>query len=221
MQRRELPEGWDAETFRTFPADEKGMATRKASGEALNAVARSVPWLVGGAADSEGSTSVGLTLEGAGVFSADDRGGRYIHFGIREHGMACVVNGLSLSKLRPYGSTYLIFSDYAREPIRLSALMEIPAIWIFTHDSIGLGEDGPTHQPVEQLAVAAGDAGSRHDPALRRERGGRGVACADEVPSLARSRSSSLDRTCPMLDREPLRVGGGPRARGLRARRPC
>jgi len=152
MQRRELPEGWDIELPQQFPADEKGVATRKASGEALNAAARSVPWLVGGAADLKDSTSVGLTVDGAGVFSPEDRGGRYLYFGVREHAMACVVNGLSLSKLRPYGSTYLIFSDYAREPIRLSALMEIPAIWIFTHDSIGLGEDGPTHQPVEQLA---------------------------------------------------------------------
>jgi transketolase len=152
MQRRELPEDWAKDLPEEFPAGENGMATRKASAAALNAVARRVPWLVGGAADLKGSTSVGLTIEGAGVFSAQDRGGRYLYFGIREHGMACVVNGLSLSKLRPYGSTYLIFSDYAREPIRLSALMEIPAIWIFTHDSIGVGEDGPTHQPVEQLA---------------------------------------------------------------------
>jgi transketolase len=150
MQRRALPDDWDAE-IPDFPAGED-VATRKASGEALNAVARKVTWLVGGAADLTGSTSVGLTLEDAGVFSSDDRGGRYVHFGIREHGMAAIVNGLSLSKLRPYGATYLIFSDYAREPIRLSALMEIPAIWIFSHDSIGLGEDGPTHQPVEQLA---------------------------------------------------------------------
>ena len=149
MQRRELPEGWD-EGLPEFPADAKGVATRKASGESLNAIARNVPWLVGGAADLRGSTSVGL--DGAGDFSPEDRAGRYLYFGVREHGMGCVVNGLSLSKLRPYGSTYLIFSDYAREPIRLSALMEIPAIWIFTHDSIGLGEDGPTHQPVEQLA---------------------------------------------------------------------
>src|SRR4029450_12273335 len=119
---------------------------------AWTAVARQVPWVVGGAADLRDSTSVGLTFEDAGVFSSDDRAGRYLHFGIREHGMAAIVNGLSLSKLRPYGATYLIFSDYAREPIRLSALMEIPASWIFSHDSIGLGEDGPTHQPVEQLA---------------------------------------------------------------------
>jgi transketolase len=152
MQRRELPDGWDVD-IPDFPVDQKGVATRAASGKALNAIARRVPWLVGGAADLTGSTSTGLTFEGAGVFSAEDRSGRFLHFGIREHGMACAVNGLSLSKLRPYGATYLIFSDYEREPIRLSALMEIPAIWIFSHDSIGLGEDGPTHQPVEQLAA--------------------------------------------------------------------
>jgi transketolase len=151
MQRRGLPDGWDDE-LPSFPADAKGIATRSASGKALNAVAEQVRWVVGGSADLTGSTSVGLNFDGAGTFTADDRAGRYIHFGIREHGMAAVVNGLSLSKLRPYGSTYLIFSDYARQPLRLSALMEIPAIWIFTHDSIGLGEDGPTHQPVEQLA---------------------------------------------------------------------
>jgi len=151
MQRRALPEGWDRD-IPDFPPDEKGIATRAASGKTLNAVARQVPWLVGGAADLTGSTSVGLDFDGARTFTAADRGGRYFHFGIREHGMTATVNGLSLSKLRPYGATYLIFSDYAREPIRLSALMEIPAIWIFTHDSIGLGEDGPTHQPVEQLA---------------------------------------------------------------------
>jgi transketolase len=150
MQTRALPDGWDSD-IPEFPAGED-VATRKASGEALNAVAGRVSWLVGGAADLTGSTSVELTSDDAGVFSSGDRGGRYLHFGIREHGMAAIVNGLSLSKLRPYGATYLIFSDYAREPIRLSALMEIPAIWIFSHDSIGLGEDGPTHQPVEQLA---------------------------------------------------------------------
>jgi transketolase len=151
MQRRALPDGWDRE-IPDFPPDDKGIATRVASGKALNAVARRVPWVVGGAADLTGSTGVGLDVDGAGTFSPEDRTGRYLHFGIREHGMTATINGLSLSKLRPYGATYLIFSDYAREPIRLSALMEIPAIWIFTHDSIGLGEDGPTHQPVEQLA---------------------------------------------------------------------
>ena len=152
MQKRELPDGWDVD-IPGFSADEHGIATRVASGKALNAIAGKVPWLVGGAADLTGSTGTELTVEGATTFSAAERGGRFIHFGIREHGMGCAVNGMSLSKLRPYGATYLIFSDYAREPIRLSALMEIPAIWIFSHDSIGLGEDGPTHQPVEQLAA--------------------------------------------------------------------
>jgi transketolase len=151
MQRRDLPDGWDR-GLDEIAIDGKPMATRVASGESLNVVAQNVPWLVGGSADLTGSTNVGLKFDGAGTFSADDPGGRYLHFGVREHGMAAAVNGLSLSKLRPYGSTYLIFSDYARQPIRLSALMEIPAIWIFTHDSIGLGQDGPTHQPVEQLA---------------------------------------------------------------------
>jgi transketolase len=151
MQRRELPDDWDRDVP-AFPADEKGMATRIASGRALNAIARNVPWLVGGSGDLTGSTGTGLSFEGAGVFSAEDRGGRYFHHGIREHGMGSLTNGLSLSKLRPYAATYLIFSDYARPPIRLSSLMEIPSIWIFTHDSIGLGQDGPTHQPVEQLA---------------------------------------------------------------------
>ena len=151
MQRRDLPDGWD-ETLPAFEPDEKGVATRVASGQALNAIAENVRWLVGGAADLTGSTNVGLKFEDAGYFSAEDRAGRYLHFGIREHGMSAAVNGMALSKLRPYGATYLIFSDYAREPIRLSALMEIPAIWIFSHDSIGLGQDGPTHQPVEQLA---------------------------------------------------------------------
>jgi transketolase len=151
MQRRALPHGWDT-GLPSFPPDEKGLATRAASGQAMNKVAENVRWVVGGSADLTGSTSVGLKFEGAGTFSPEDRAGRYLHLGVREHGMAATVNGLSLSKLRPYGSTYLIFSDYCREPIRLSALMEIPAIWIFTHDSIGLGEDGPTHQPVEQLA---------------------------------------------------------------------
>jgi transketolase len=151
MQARQLPAGWDRQ-LREFEPNRSGYPTRKASGAALNAIAPMVPWLVGGAADLTDSTASALTFEGAGTFSADDRTGRYIHFGIREHAMAAVINGLALSKLRPYGATYLIFSDYAREPIRLSALMEIPALWIFTHDSIGLGEDGPTHQPVEQLA---------------------------------------------------------------------
>ncbi len=152
MQRRELPEGWDAE-LPSFKADPKGIASRDSSGQVLNAVARRVPWLIGGAADLAPSTKTRLTFEGAGDFEEDDRRGRNFHFGIREHAMAAIVNGLSLCKIRPFGSTFLIFSDYLKPSLRLSALMELPVIYIFTHDSIGLGEDGPTHQPIEQLAA--------------------------------------------------------------------
>jgi transketolase len=150
MQRRELPDGWDAE-IPSFPADEKGMAGRDASGKVLNAVAKHYPWLMGGAADLAPSTKTYLTFEGAGDLEADTPGGRNVHFGVREHAMGSVVNGLALSKLRPYGAGFLIFTDYMKPPMRLSALMEVPAIFIMTHDSIGVGEDGPTHQPVEQL----------------------------------------------------------------------
>jgi transketolase len=135
-----------------YPAHEKGMASRNSSGEVLNAIAERVPWLIGGAADLAPSTKTRLVFDGAGDFSADDRAGRNIHFGIREHAATAIANGLSLSKVRPFWSGFLIFSDYARGAIRLSALMQIPVIHIFTHDSIGVGEDGPTHQPVEQLA---------------------------------------------------------------------
>ena len=150
MQRRDLPEGWD-HNLPTFPADAKGLAGRDASGKVLNVLAQNVPWLLGGAADLAPSTKTRLTLEGAGDFEAGQYGGRNFHFGIREHAMGAILNGMSLSKLRPFGSGFLIFSDYMRAPIRLSALMEIPVIYVFTHDSIGVGEDGPTHQPVEQL----------------------------------------------------------------------
>jgi transketolase len=151
MLRRELPDNW-SDGLPVFPADSKGIATRDASGKALNAVARNVPWLIGGSADLGPSCKTRITAEGAGDFTAENPGGRNLHFGIREHAMAAVLNGLSLSKIRPFGSGFLIFSDYSRAAIRLSALMEIPVIHIFTHDSIGVGEDGPTHQPVEQLA---------------------------------------------------------------------
>src|SRR5438132_4598463 len=151
MQHRRLPEGWDQD-LPTFPADAKGLASRDSSGKVLNAIAKHVPWLIGGSADLAPSTKTRLPFDGAGVFAAGSYGGRNFHFGIREHAMGAVLNGLSLSKVRPYGSSFLIFSDYAKPAIRLSALMEIPVIYIFTHDSIGLGEDGPTHQPVEQLA---------------------------------------------------------------------
>jgi transketolase len=151
MLKRELPDHW-SEGLPVFPADSTGIATRDASGKALNAVARNVPWLIGGSADLGPSCKTRITMEGAGDFTAEHPGGRNLHFGIREHAMAAVLNGLSLSKIRPFGSGFLIFSDYARAAIRLSALMEIPVIHIFTHDSIGVGEDGPTHQPVEHLA---------------------------------------------------------------------
>jgi len=150
MQHRGLPEGWDRD-IPFFPADPKGMGGRDSSGKVQNAIAQRVPWLIGGAADLAPSTKTRLTFEGAGDFGAANYGGRNFHFGIREHAMGSILNGMSLSKIRPYGSGFLIFSDYMRAPIRLSALMELPVIYIFTHDSIGVGEDGPTHQPVEQL----------------------------------------------------------------------
>ncbi len=151
IQRRELPEGWDRD-IPSFEADSKGIATRKASNQVQNAIASLVPWMISGSADLTDSTSVRLRFEGADDIGPDARAGRNLHYGIREHEAAAISNGLSLSKLRPTWSTYLVFSDYARPAIRLSALMELPVIHIFTHDSIGLGEDGPTHQPVEHLA---------------------------------------------------------------------
>ena len=150
MQRRELPDGWDKD-IPSFPADAKGMATRDSGGKVLNAIAQRVPWLIGGAADLAPSTKTTLTFEGAGSLEADSPGARNMHFGVREHAMGAVCNGIALSKLRPFGATFLIFSDYMKPAIRLSSIMELPATWVFTHDSIGLGEDGPTHQPVEQL----------------------------------------------------------------------
>jgi len=152
MQHRQLPDGWDKD-LPVFPADaNKAMATRAASGQVLNALAKRVPWLMGGSADLAPSTKSRLTFEGAGDLSADHPGGRNLHFGIREHAMVAILNGMALVKVRAYGSGYLIFSDYARAAIRLSAIMELPVIHIFTHDSIGVGEDGPTHQPIEHLA---------------------------------------------------------------------
>ncbi|MEM8947366.1 MAG: transketolase [Planctomycetota bacterium] len=153
MQAGELPAGWDAE-LPEFPADEKGLATRKSAGQSLNAFAKHVPWLIGGSADLAPSTNTLLTFDGTGHFGADDYAGRNFHFGIREHGMASILNGMALSGVRPYGATFFVFSDYLRPSMRLSALMHLPAIYVFTHDSIGVGEDGPTHQPVEQLAAA-------------------------------------------------------------------
>jgi transketolase len=158
MQRRELPAGWDR-GLPVFPADPKGIAGRDASSKMLNVLAQNIPWLLGGSADLGTSNKTILTFEGAGDFEPGTHGGRNLHFGVREHAMAAAVNGLSLSKLRPFGATFFIFSDYARPAIRLSALMELPTIWVFTHDAMGDGEDGPTHQPVEQLASFRAEPG--------------------------------------------------------------
>jgi len=150
MQRRELPAGWDR-NLPSFPPDPKGIAGRDASSQVLNVLAQNIPWFLGGSADLASSNKTALKFDGAGEFEPGSPEGRNLHFGIREHAMAAIVNGLSLSKLRAFGSTFFIFSDYARPAIRLSALMELPTIFVFTHDAMGDGEDGPTHQPVEQL----------------------------------------------------------------------
>ncbi|MEX3966911.1 transketolase [Paraburkholderia sp. EG286B] len=189
-----LPEGWDTD-IPTFEADDKGMATRESSGKVLNAIAQRVPWMIGGAADLSPSTKTNLKFEGAGSFERDHYDGRNLHFGIREHGMGAVSNGLALSGLRPFASTFLIFSDYMKPPIRLAAIMELPVVFVFTHDSIGLGEDGPTHQPIEQLASL------RAVPGLLTLR----PADANEVAeswrvALARSREPA----CLVLSRQPL-----------------
>jgi transketolase len=212
MQKRELPEGWD-DGIPSFEADEKGLATRKASNRVQNAIGERLPWLLAGSADLTDSTSVRFDFDGAADFEPGEFGGRQLHYGIREHESAAISNGLSLSKLRPLWSTYLTFSDYAKPAIRLSALMELPVIHLFTHDSIGLGEDGPTHQPVEHLA------GLRAIPGLDVIR----PADANEVAEAWRV---ALDRThqpvalvltrqdVPVLDRskyasaEGLRRGG-------------
>jgi transketolase len=151
MQRRELPKGWDR-NLPVFPPDAKGIAGRDASGKALNALAENIPWFLGGSADLGPSNRTTLTFTGAGDVQAETPGGKNLHFGVREHSMMAIVNGLSLSKIRAFGATFFIFSDYARPAIRLAAIMELPAIFVFTHDAMGDGEDGPTHQPVEHLA---------------------------------------------------------------------
>ncbi|MBA0086638.1 MAG: transketolase, partial [Acidobacteria bacterium Pan2503] len=151
MLAGKLPDGWDKD-LPSFAADPKGIATRESSGKTLNVLARNIPWLIGGSADLAKSNKTNLTFDGAGEFYPNEYRGRNIHFGVREHAMGAIVNGMTLSKLRSFSATFFNFSDYMRPSMRLGALMEIPAIYIFTHDSIGLGEDGPTHQPVEQLA---------------------------------------------------------------------
>jgi transketolase len=223
MQHRQLPDGWDRD-LPSFPADETGIASRVSSGKVLNAIARNVPWLIGGSADLAPSTKTRLTFDGAGDFQADTYAGRNFHFGVREHAMGAILNGMSLVKVRPYGSGFLIFSDYGRMPIRLAALMEVPVIYIFTHDSIGVGEDGPTHQPIEQLAslraipglivIRPADANEvveawklimrlEHDPAVL-------VLTRQDLPTLDRSRyapAAGLQRGAYILAEAP---GGEP-----------
>jgi transketolase len=150
MRAGEMPEHWQ-EQLPNFAADAKGVASRAAGGEVLNAFAKQIPWLLGGSADLSPSTKTNLTFDDAGRFSAENYGGRNLHFGIREHAMGAIANGMALSYLRPYTSTFLVFSDYMKPPIRLAAIMELPVVFVFTHDSIGVGEDGPTHQPIEHL----------------------------------------------------------------------
>ena len=219
MQRRELPAGWDR-NLPVFPADPKGVAGREASGKVLNVLAQNVPWFLGGSADLGPSNKTTLTFAGAGDLQAATPGGRNLHFGVREHAMGSIMNGLSLSKLRPFGATFFIFSDYARPAIRLSALMELPTVFVFTHDAMGDGEDGPTHQPVEHLAslraipglvtLRPGDANEvveayryimplRHEPAV-----------------LVLSR-----QPLPTLDRTQVRLGRRCRPRRLRPGRPA
>jgi transketolase len=152
MQRRDLPVDWDR-NLPVFPADAKGIAGRDASGQVLNVLAQNIPWFVGGSADLGPSNKTTLKYKGAGDIQAATPGGKNLHFGIREHAMGSILNGLSLTKLRPFGGTFFIFSDYARPAMRLSALMELPTIYVYTHDAMSDGEDGPTHQPVEQLAA--------------------------------------------------------------------
>jgi transketolase len=151
MWEGRLPKGWDRD-IPVFPTDPKGIASREASGKTLNAIAPNYPWLIGGSADLAPSTKTKLEFDGAGSFEAGSTGGRNLHFGIREHAMGAIANGLAVSKLRPYTGTFLVFSDYMRPPMRLAALMELPVVFLFTHDSIGVGQDGPTHQPIEQVA---------------------------------------------------------------------
>jgi transketolase len=204
MQKRVLPDGWDR-NLPAFPADAKGVAGRDASGQVLNVLAQNIPWFLGGSGDLGPSNKTTLKFDGAGDFEPGTPAGRNMHFGIREHGMAAVVNGMSLSKLRAFGATFFIFSDYARGSIRLSALMELPTLMVFTHDAMGDGEDGPTHQPIEQLAslravpgmtlFRPGDANEvveayryvmqlRHRPALM-------VLSRQTLPTLDRSRYAS------------------------------
>ncbi|MBN8900672.1 MAG: transketolase, partial [Rhodospirillales bacterium] len=194
LEQGELPAGWDAD-IPSFPADAKGLASRDSSQKVLNAIAPRLPWLIGGAADLAPSTKTLMTFPEAGSFQPETPAGRNMHFGIREHVMGSALNGMALAGLRAYGAGFLIFSDYMRPPIRLSSIMELPVIYIFTHDSIGVGEDGPTHQPVEQLA------GLRSIPGLLAIR----PADANEVAEAWRvALKQTMHPTCLILSRQPL-----------------
>jgi transketolase len=209
IESHTLPEGWDADVP-VFPPDAKGVATRASSGKVLNAIAARVPWIVGGAADLAPSTKTLLEFEGAGSFEHDNRAGRNMHFGVREHAMGAVASGLALSNLRPFAATFLIFSDYMKPPIRLAAVMEVPVVYVFTHDSIGLGEDGPTHQPVEQLATLRAVPGLT----VLRPADANEVAEAWRIALSNARRPSALvlsRQPLPTLDRQRYAAAGGVR----------
>lgn len=194
MRAGEMPEHWQ-DDLPHFDSDAKGVASRAAGGEVLNAFAQQIPWLLGGSADLSPSTKTNLTFDGAGRFSADDYSGRNLHFGIREHAMGAIANGMALSYLRPYTSTFLVFSDYMKPPIRLAAIMELPVVFVFTHDSIGVGEDGPTHQPIEHLTQL------RATPGLLTLRPGD----ANETLELWKVALAQTHRpSCVVLSRQPL-----------------
>ena len=194
MRAGEMPEHWQ-DDLPAFDTDAKGVASRAAGGEVLNAFAQQIPWLLGGSADLSPSTKTNLTFDGAGRFSADDYSGRNLHFGIREHAMGAIANGMALSYLRPYTSTFLVFSDYMKPPIRLAAIMELPVVFVFTHDSIGVGEDGPTHQPIEHLTQL------RATPGLLTLRPGD----ANETLELWKVALAQTHRpSCVVLSRQPL-----------------
>jgi len=183
-----LPDGWDAD-IPNFPADAKGMASRASSGKVLNAIGKRLPWLIGGSADLASSTKTLMEFDGAGDFESDSYAGRNMHFGIREHGMAAALNGMALCGLRPYGATFFVFTDYMRPSMRLAAVMKLPTLYVLTHDSIGVGEDGPTHQPVEHLAAL------RAIPGLITFRPGD----ANEVAEAYRAALSLADRPVAMV----------------------
>jgi len=193
MRAGEMPEGW-RNTAVSFDADAKGVATRASGGKVLNGFAQQIPWLIGGSADLSPSTKTNLTFEGAGSFEAGSYGGRNLHFGVREHAMGSIANGLALSYIRPYTSTFLVFSDYMKPPIRLASIMELPVIFVFTHD-IGVGEDGPTHQPIEHLTQL------RATPGLVTLRPGD----ANETAEAWKIALAQTNRpTCLVLSRQPL-----------------